>query len=277
MPITTATRSRLPAPTFHYSTPLLLLLGLLESSSGNAAESSPKDGSTTSFASAFAHSSTSTTSAPIDDGGVIERTMSAVYRATRSSMRPRACIAALILWYALSSLPRGRKYRQLSAMLSSAVGCFATVAYLSPIFASTSYGAGAPHHQHHHYGGGGGDVGEDSSSSSSSSIGLVHASLLLLAFNASLVGAALGSLLPRAASGATLGYGTTILCEALLLGFLGADGGPMNTAAAATTNTTKGGIALYYQFVGPTVAIVGGAITARYVCVCKYNVWKRWH
>jgi hypothetical protein len=168
-------------------------------------------------------------------------------------------------------LPGRRKYRQLSAVLSSAVGCFATVAYLSPIFfatTSTSHGRAHTHHYHtHHYGGGGGGGGEDGSGSSGG-IGLVHASLLLLAINASLVGAALGSLLPRAAGGATLGYGTTILCEALLLGFLGDDGGPGMT----TTATTKGGnIALYYQFVGPTVAIVGGMITARYVRVCKYN------
>ena len=105
-------------------------------------------------------------------------------------------------------------------------------------------------------------------------MGLARASLLLLAINASLVGAALGSLLPRAASGATLGYGTTILCEALLLGFLGDDGGPSDGSSGMNAAAAKGGIALYYQFVGPTVAIVGGAITARYVrvcvCVCKY-------
>lgn len=224
MPIIT-TRSRLPAS--YYSTPLLLGL-----EGSNVAESST-----------FAHPSTS---APIDDGGVIERTIYTAYAATRSSVRLRTCIALLISWYVLSTLPKGRKYRQLSAVLSSAVGCFATVAYLSPIFAaSASHGA---HHHARHYGGGGDGGG---------SMGLVHASLLLLAINASLVGAALGSLLPRAAGGATLGYGTTILCEALLLGFWGADGGPMTTAAEG------GNIALYYQFAGPTVAIVGGAITAR--------------
>ena len=98
---------------------------------------------------------------------------------------------------------------------------------------------------------------------------MVRASLLLLAINASLVGAALGSLLPRAASGATLGYGTTMLCEALLLGFLGDDGGPSDGSSGMNAAAAKGGyIALYYQFVGPTVAIVGGAITARYVRVC---------
>ena len=140
-------------------------------------------------------------------------------------------------------------------MLCSAVGCFVTLAYLSPIFggASTSY-------RHHHHGGGGDGGG--------GGIGLVRASLLLLAINASLVGAALGSLLPRAASGATLGYGTTILCEALLLGFLGDDGGPSDGSSGMNAAAAKGGIALYYQFVGPTVAVVGGAITARYVRVC---------
>jgi hypothetical protein len=184
-----------------------------------------------------------------------------------SSIRLRTCIALLFLWYGLSHLPGRRKHRQSSAVLSSAVGCFATVAYLSPVFfatTSTSHGRAHTHHHYHtrHYGGGGGEDG----SGSSGGIGLVHASLLLLAINASLVGAALGSLLPRAAGGATLGYGTTILCEALLLGFLGDDGG---LPGMTTTATTKGGnIALYYQFVGPTVAIVGGMITARYVRVC---------
>jgi hypothetical protein len=166
----------------------------------------------------------------------------------------------------LSTLPRGRKYRQLSAVLTSVVGCFVTVAYLSPIFTTYSSTAGTrTYHHHQHY------YGSSSSSSTSSSGGgggLVHASLLLLAFNATLVGAALGSLLPRAASGATLGYSITLLLEAVLFGFCGwVDGGPSDSSM---TTANGGGIALYYQFVGPTVAMVGGMITARYVCSIIY-------
>jgi hypothetical protein len=176
----------------------------------------------------------------------------------------------------LSGLPSGRKYRQLSAVLTSVVGCFVTVAYLSPIFTTSSSTAGTRtyHHHQHYYG--------SSSSSSSSSItssssggggGLVHASLLLLAFNATLVGAALGSLLPRAASGATLGYSVTLLGEALLFGFCSwVDGGPSDSSM---TTANGGGIALYYQFVGPTVAMVGGMITARYVCSIIHNGLRR--
>jgi hypothetical protein len=131
----------------------------------------------------------------------------------------------------LSSLPKGRKYRQLSALLTSVVGCFVTVAYLSPIFTTYSTAGTRTHHHHHYYYGSssssGGGEGREDEESVSNSIGLVHASLLLLAFNATLVGAALGSLLPRAASGATLGYSITILLEALLFGFCGwVDGGP---------------------------------------------------
>jgi len=62
---------------------------------------------------------------------------------------------------------------------------------------------------------------------------------------------ALGSLLPRAASGATLFYGVTVLAKAVLFGLVGVDGGPLSGVSAK-------GIALYYQFVGPTLAIVGG-------------------
>lgn len=259
-------------PRIIITAPTLLFVKLV----GNA-ESSPSGGgtqaddernslTTSTVASALAYtSSSSSTSASNNNynnntGGVLEQTIRTIYHTTRSSILLRSCIALLILWYVLSSLPKGRKYRQLSALLTSAVGCFVTVAYLSPIF--TTYSTHSLHHHHQLYydssasgrGGGGGRDDE------SSNIGLVHASLLLLAFNAIAVGAALGSLLPRAASGATLGYSITILIEALLFGFAGIDGGPSDSSM-----TTKGGIAFYYQFVGPTVAIVGGVITARYV------------
>lgn len=244
-------------PPFIITRLLLLVLVKLGESSGSTQDDERNSLTTSTFASALAYMSSE--SASNNTGGVIEQTILTIYNTTRSSIRLRTCIAIFILWYLLSSLPKGRKYRQLSALLTSAVGCFVTVAYLSPIF--TTYSTHS-----HHYGGsatsysgraGGGGGGRDEESSN---IGLVHASLLLLAFNATLVGAALGSLLPRAASGATLGYSITILVEALLFGFGGIDGGPSDSM-------TTTGIAFYYQFVGPTAAIVGGVITARYVYI----------
>jgi hypothetical protein len=72
-----------------------------------------------------------------------------------------------------------------------------------------------------------------------------------------------------------LGYSITLLLEALLFGFCGwVDGGPSDSSM---TTANGGGIALYYQFVGPTVAMVGGMITARYVCsiIIHYGLEER--
>ncbi len=68
-------------------------------------------------------------------------------------------------------------------------------------------------------GGSGGGGGEDGGPS-----GAAMAALAVLAVDAGLIGAALGSLLPRPASGASLGLASVLLAEASARAFLGGGG-----------------------------------------------------
>jgi hypothetical protein len=74
-----------------------------------------------------------------------------------------------------------------------------------------------------------------------------RAATIVLSFYAALVGTALGSLLPRAASGATLGCAMALLVEVVLTGSLSVGG--------------RGGMA--FALAGPFAALVGGIITSR--------------
>ena len=75
------------------------------------------------------------------------------------------------------------------------------------------------------------------------------AALAVLAVDAGLVGAALGSLLPRPASGASLGLASALLAEASARAFLGGGVGGGTTS---------------FAIVGPAAAlVVGGMATAR--------------
>ena len=78
---------------------------------------------------------------------------------------------------------------------------------------------------------------------------LSHVALLVLSFYAALVGAALGSLLPRPMGGVTLGCGVGIgLVTILPKGLMGGESG-----------SVLGDFVMW----GPVLAVVGGALATR--------------
>ena len=78
---------------------------------------------------------------------------------------------------------------------------------------------------------------------------LSHVALLILSFYAALVGAALGSLLPRPMGGVTLGCGVGIgLVTILPKGLMG---------------DSESGVLGDFVMWGPVLAVVGGALATR--------------
>ena len=178
-------------------------------------------------------------------GGLLLHLLARSIDYATSSPKFRTLLAALLLWAVLSPLPPRRKHRQLSALLSGLACAFLTVAYMSPVFCD--------------YGGSGdrGDDGADRappppSPGGGGGGGPAAAALAVLAAGAGLVGAALGSLLPRASGGASLGCASALLAGACLAASSGGAGRPGGGEG-------WGGFAL----AGPAAALVGGVATAR--------------
>ena len=109
-------------------------------------------------------------------------------------------------------------------------------------------------------------------------IELAHVALFLLSVTAAFVGAALGSLLPRVASGATLGYGISLCLGASTLaavmsfsssrsGVVGKNHEEEEGDEQSTTNleghSDTSFTALYFAVGCPMAALLGGLVTTR--------------
>ena len=239
--------------------------------------------------------------------GPLSHHLSQFYAYFLTSLPCRILLATWILWSASSSsspsllgsmllIPQKRKFRQSAAILTGMVAAFCTATYLMPLMleddpsrSSSSSSGGS--------GGGNGSVTVTSTTTTSSSsnninnnisnqhhdIELAHVALSLLSVTAAFVGAALGSLLPRVASGATLGYGMALWMGAsAIMIFSGkheGEGEPLASQVVEdqeqpqpqqhrTTNDYEyygydNFTALYFALLCLVAALLGGISTAR--------------
>ena len=141
-------------------------------------------------------------------------------------------LAIFLLW----TLSGVHKQRALTAYVTGILGAFVTWSYLQSMFYKDSV-----------------DIsGNSSFGSSSHDVELSHVALFILAINASFVGAALGSLLPRLMAGVTLGCGVGLLCGAFVPTWM----------ISGFTGSSDGGLSLF-TIIGPTLSLVGGILTTR--------------
>ena len=199
------------------------------------------------------------------------------------SSLPARSLLALYLLYSSSSggasssssllggtflIPQQRKFRQSTAILTGMVTAFCTATYLMPLMldsmplSNTSSSSSSNNNN-----GGSGGSGSGSSSNGNGNhhdIELAHVALFLLSTTSALVGAALGSLLPKLASGATLGYGMT-----LWIGSVSTTTLMMMTGKQQLTAVEEGGDddadswTTWFAMACPMAALLGGMLTAR--------------
>ena len=147
------------------------------------------------------------------------------------------------------------------------VAAFCTATYLMPLMmeddpssssgSSSSSGGGSTTSNQHH------------------DIELAHVALSLLSVTAAFVGAALGSLLPRVASGATLGYGMALWMGASTTALLSFSSGSdkkheeeqqhdqLSTEEGSYGYNTDNFTTLFFALGCPIAALLGGILTAR--------------
>jgi len=111
---------------------------------------------------------------------------------------------------------------------------------------------------------GGNNGGSGNGNGNHHDIELAHVALFLLSTTSALVGAALGSLLPKLASGATLGYGMTLWIGSVSTTIL-----MMMTGKQQLTAVEEGGNddaeswTTWFAMACPMAALLGGMFTAR--------------
>ena len=206
--------------------------------------------------------------------GPLSHHLSHMYTYFLASLPCRILLATWILWSASSTssssllggtllIPQKRKFRQSTAVLSGMVAAFCTATYLMPLMmdtTTTTTTTTTNNNSNHH------------------DIELAHVALFLLSVTAAFVGAALGSLLPRVASGATLGYGISLCLGASTLaavmsfsssrsGVVGKNHEEEEGDEQSTTNleghSDTSFTALYFAVGCPMAALLGGLVTTR--------------
>lgn len=212
--------------------------------------------------------------------GPLSHHLSHMYTYFLSSTPCRILLATWILWSASSTssssllggtllIPQKRKFRQSTAVLSGMVAAFCTATYLMPLMMDTTTTSANTSTT---------TTTTNNNISNHHDIELAHVALFLLSVTAAFVGAALGSLLPRVASGATLGYGISLCLGASTLaavmsfsssrsGVVGKNHEEEEGDEQSTTNleghSDTSFTALYFAVGCPMAALLGGLVTTR--------------